>query len=165
MPVSVSCLRHVKGEGGAPACLCQFPAPVTFKGEGGGPGCLCQFPAPATLREKEEIRYACVSFLLLPRYVRRGSSAGLPSPPPQAFEPGCLLCPSASGGFPVGCRVFFRQWRRSSHRSHASVRGVLVRMFIRGRPVVTQVGVVVLFFIRSPPAVACDFSSWRGRPS
>jgi hypothetical protein len=47
----------------------------------------------------------------------------------------------------------------------ASVRGVLVRVFVRGRPAVTHVGVVVLFFIRSPPAVACDFSSGRGRPS
>ena len=67
MPVSVSCFRHVEGEGGAPACLCKFPAPATFKGEGGDPVCLCLFPAPATLREKKEVLCACVSFLLLPR--------------------------------------------------------------------------------------------------
>ena len=45
MPVSVSCFCHVTGEDEATACLCQFLA-------------------SATLREKEEILYACVSFLL-----------------------------------------------------------------------------------------------------
>ena len=47
----------------------------------------------------------------------------------------------------------------------ASVRGMLVRVLVRGYPAVTHVGVVILIFIKFPPAVACDFSSGRGLPS
>ena len=67
MPVSVSCFCCVRGDRGAPVCLCQFPASASLGGEGGAPVCLCQFYASATLGEKEEILYACVSLLLLAR--------------------------------------------------------------------------------------------------
>ena len=39
--------------------------------------------------------------------VRGDGGAPLGFRPPQAFGPGSLFCCSASGGFPVGCRVIF----------------------------------------------------------
>ena len=92
MPVSVSCFCLVSGEGGAPVCLCQFPAPGTF-------------------REKEEILPACVSLLLLPRYGRGGSSAGLPSPPGVGQRDACESARPGSSSSDTcrSCRSLFHQ--------------------------------------------------------
>ena len=87
MPVSVSCSWHVKGEGGDPACLCQSPA-------------------PATLREKEEILYACVSFLLLPRYVRGGDLRWASVPSPPGVRAWVLALPFGFRWFPRGVPSF-----------------------------------------------------------
>ena len=42
----------------------------------------------------------------------------------------------------------------------ASVRGMLVRVLVRGYPAVTHVGVVILIFIKFPPAVASPVARW-----